>query len=399
MEELNNVQAAAADSEQEEKKTLSEGEFYYDRQKKEVTYGEKSLGMGWFLWYRWGWLGFGAVVMAIGFVISVICLISTGDPAYYIMIAISAILASLRIYLFIMLPKFSSRAYKINYVSLFLMPVTSLISMNAMGFFADIIAVLLNVVYFQKRSFMFGIKKEECRGKYKLKRLAGPAAALILPVILSAAIGLVLDGQEEKAAIVNAEEDYKILAEAVGFDSAQEMEEWLEENCDVDFSDMETSEKLEYVVSTNMGFASYEDAEGNRNPFSEEIIYNKGDYQRYLMDCVMEDEEAYLYSDKKQIYYVTPDIAKKTTKGTIVAKFNELAEELGYEDYLELLQSFDNWKDYEGLSPRKQFERLAEEYVGASYEELLGYRSPYDNDLLDSFADYQDYVITSLTEE
>ena len=97
MEELNNVQAAAADSEQEEKKTLSEGEFYYDRQKKEVTYGEKSLGMGWFLWYRWGWLGFGAVVMAIGFVISVICLISTGDPAYYIMIAISAILASLHI--------------------------------------------------------------------------------------------------------------------------------------------------------------------------------------------------------------------------------------------------------------------------------------------------------------
>ena len=407
MEELNNVQAVAADSEQEEKKTLSEGEFYYDREKKEVTYGDRTLGMKWFGFYRWFLMGIVGFLQLIGFVVSVATGAGKevfgdflGPSEYTVAMICSASVIIYKIYLFFSLPKFTKRVYKANFVWIVIMPfVENIMTANIFAWIADIILSLLNIVYFQKRSFMFGIKKEECREKYKLKRLAGPAAALILPVILLAAIGLVLDGQEEKAAIVNAEEDYKILAEAVGFDSAQEMEEWLEENCDVDFSGMETSEKLEYVVSTKMGFASYEDAEGNRNPFSEEIIYNKGDYQRYLMDCVMEDEEAYLYSDKKQIYYVTPDIAKKTTKGTIVAKFNELAEELGYEDYLELLQSFDNWKDYEGLSPRKQFERLAEEYVGASYEELLGYRSPYDNDLLDSFADYQDYVITSLTEE
>ena len=72
---------------------------------------------------------------------------------------------------------------------------------------------------------------------------------------------------------------------------------------------------------------------------------------------------------------------------------------MGYADYLELLQSLDNWKEYEGLSPQKQFEKLAEEYGASPYEEVLGYNSPYNNELFDSFADYQDYVITGLTEE
>ena len=46
-------------------------------------------------------------------------------------------------------------------------------------------------------------------------------------------------------------------------------------------------------------------------------------------------------------------------------------KKLGYEDYLELLQSLDNWKEYEGLSPRKQFEKLAEECGAESYEEKV----------------------------
>lgn len=407
MEELNNVQAAAADSEQEEKKTLSEGGFYYEKENEEVKYGEKILGMKWFGFYRWFLMGIVGFLQLIGFVV----LVATGaakevlgdflGPAEYpVAMICSATVIIYKIYLFFSLPKFTKRVYKANFVWLVIMPfVENIMTANIFAWIADIILSLLNVIYFQKRSFMFGIKKEECREKYKLKRLAVPAAALILPMLIVLIVGIAGNTADEKGAIANAEEDYKTLAQTVGFDSTREMEKWLEENCDVDFSDMETFEKLEYVVSTNMGFASYEEAKGNMNPFTEEVIYDKGDYQRYLMDCVREDEEAYLYSDKEQISYVTPEIAKKTTKGTIVAKFNELATKLGYADYLELLQSLDNWKEYEGLSPQKQFEKLAEEYGASPYEEVLGYNSPYNNDLFDSFADYQDYVIIGLTEE
>ena len=406
MEELNNVQVAATDSEQEEKNTLSEGEFYYDKENEEVKYGDKTLGMKWFGFYRWFWMGIGGLAQLISFVVMIVSGTikeTIGEDVsswiYVAMLILVFIPIACRLMLWFFIPKFTKTVYKVNLIWLILMPLANLIAGNPIFWIRDCIVSLLNVVYFQKRSFMFGIKKEECREKYKLKRLAGPAAALILPCIMLVTVGLMIDGQEEKTAIVNAEEDYKTLAQTVGFDSTQEMEKWLEENCDVDFSDMETSEKLEYVVSTNMGAASYEEAEGSRDPFSGKIIKNREDYQNYLMKCIEDADEPYLYSDKEHIYYVTPDIAKKTTKGTIVAKFNELATKLGYEDYLELLQSLDNWKEYEGLSPRKQFEKLAEECGVESYEKALGYGITENDSTIDSFADYQDCVIARLTEE
>ena len=69
MEELNNVQAVAAESEQEEKKTLSEGEFYYEKENEEVKYGEKILGMKWFGFYRWFLMGIVGFLQLIGFVV------------------------------------------------------------------------------------------------------------------------------------------------------------------------------------------------------------------------------------------------------------------------------------------------------------------------------------------
>lgn len=407
MEELNNVQVAATDSEQEEKKTLSEGGFYYEKENEEVKYGEKILGMKWFGFYRWFLMGIVGFLQLIGFVV----LVATGaakevlgdflGPAEYpVAMICSATVIIYKIYLFFSLPKFTKRVYKANFVWLVIMPfVENIMTANIFAWIADIILSLLNVVYFQKRSFMFGIKKEECREKYKLKRLAGPAAALILPMIIVLIVGIAGNAADEKDAIVNADEDYKTLAQTVGFDSTREMEKWLEENCDVDFSDMETFEKLEYVISTNMGAASYEEAEGSRDPFSGKIIKNRGDYQIFLMKCIEDADEPYLYSDKEQIYHVTIAMAKETTDETIVAKFNELAKGLGYEDYLELLQSFDNWKDYEGLSPRKQFEKLAEECGAESYEKSLGYGITENDGTIDSFADYQDCIIASLTEE
>lgn len=407
MEELNNVQAVAAESEQEEKKTLSEGEFYYEKENEEVKYGEKILGMKWFGFYRWFLMGIVGFLQLIGFVV----LVATGaakevlgdflGPAEYpVAMICSATVIIYKIYLFFSLPKFTKRVYKANFVWLVIMPfVENIMTANIFAWIADIILSLLNVVYFQKRSFMFGIKKEECREKYKLKSLAGPAAALILPMIIVLIVGIAGNAADEKDAIVNADEDYKTLAQTVGFDSTREMEKWLEENCDVDFSDMETFEKLEYVISTNMGAASYEEAEGSRDPFSGKIIKNRGDYQIFLMKCIEDADEPYLYSDKEQIYHVTIAMAKETTDETIVAKFNELAKGLGYEDYLELLQSFDNWKDYEGLSPRKQFEKLAEECGAESYEKSLGYGITENDGTIDSFADYQDCIIASLTEE
>lgn len=154
----------------------------------------------------------------------------------------------------------------------------------------------LNIYYFRRRKFMFGIEELQ---NFKIKKCLVPICLMIAMSVSIFFVPMLFENTESKdyteISYTSSEDitkNFNKLAQHYGYNDWVEMVEYLNEEYNDDLStNISSWITYERIATEYLGLDSYDYAKGKINPYRNEEIKTFGDYQTYVYRCVIEAEE------------------------------------------------------------------------------------------------------------
>lgn len=194
--------------------------------------------------------------------------------------------------------KLKPKAYYINLCLLVIYPLliglNSIYDDDATGILiAFSIISAVNIYYFQRRKFVFGISELK---DFSFKKCIIPLCIMIAFSASVYAIGNINFTQSEPeeeqqwTSTEQIEQNFNVLAVYYGYDDWGDMVQYLNSTYGDDLSTNVPWYSYEDIAVDYLGLDSYKDAKGKINPFNNSKVETFNDYQHYVMYCVTESE-------------------------------------------------------------------------------------------------------------
>lgn len=211
-------------------------------------------------------------------------------------------------YLWIALQSFTKRSYKLNKLYLMLYPVLFPLSNvdydsdDVLTMFVAMLTICtvyscLNIIYFQKRAFLF----EDINDDFNLKNFSKSLGILLVVVLLlCASIYYMISGQgikyessNEITEVTSSEiwDDFDELAELFGYESSTDFIESVEEDTGEKLYEYTAQERYEYIAAGYFGLTPYDEAIGLVDPYNDTTINDFHDYHKYVYAACEESIE------------------------------------------------------------------------------------------------------------
>ncbi|WP_415967976.1 J domain-containing protein [Emergencia timonensis] len=214
-------------------------------------------------------------------------------------------------YLWIALQNYTNRSYKLNKLYLTLYPVLFPLSNvdydsdDALTMFVAMLTICtvyscLNIIYFQKRAFLF----EDINDDFNLKNFSKSLGILLMVVLLLCATiyymiseqGITYKNNEssnESTEVTSSEvwDDLGDLAKLFGYESAEEFIEYIAKDMGKNLYDYTAQHRYEYIASEYFGLTPYDEAIGLEDPYTNTTIENFKDYHKYVYAACKESLE------------------------------------------------------------------------------------------------------------
>ena len=159
----------------------------------------------------------------------------------------------------------------------------------------SVIYAALNICYFRRRKFMFGIEELQ---NFKIKKCIIPICLMIAMSASIFFVPMLFENTESKeyteinyTSTEDMTKNFNKLAQHYGYNDWIEMIEYLNDEYNDNLSaNIPVWITYERIATEYLGLDSYDDAKGKINPYLNEEIKTFGDYQTYVYRCAIESE-------------------------------------------------------------------------------------------------------------
>lgn len=159
----------------------------------------------------------------------------------------------------------------------------------------SVIYAALNIYYFRRRKFMFGIEELQ---NFRFKKCLIPICLMIVMSASIFCVPMLFENKTSKSyteiSYTSSEDitkNFNKLAKYYGYKDWIDMVECLNDEYNDDLStSLNNWITYERIATEYLGLDSYDKTKGKTNPYNGESIETFGDYQTYVYRCVIESE-------------------------------------------------------------------------------------------------------------